>query len=302
MANAFAATISLVPLILSAGCSKQPQAARTAASAATQAASAPQPVAPQNTLNAGYPRPAEYTSRYDPEKEAEKIGIKLYPSARILSMPYAIRRGNYYQQRAFFTTTDTREDVEKFYGQVYGVGTFQENAAGVAGASIMQVGSRESYLFNIHTAPDGETHIEVTAIRTCEMYPAPCDESQIPQPAEDTSLYDPEKEAEKIGIKLYPGSRILSKPYGVQRGNYYQQRAFFATTDSHGEVVKFYDQVYGVGTFQENAIGVAAASIVRGQSRESYLFKIYPAPDGETHIEVTAIRPCEAGPAACAGS
>jgi hypothetical protein len=177
MANAFAATISLVPLILSAGCSKQPQAARTAASAATQAASAPQPVAPQNTLNAGYPRPAEYTSRYDPEKEAEKIGIK-----------------------------------------------------------------------------------------------------------------------------LYPGSRILSKPYGVQRGNYYQQRAFFATTDSHGEVVKFYDQVYGVGTFQENAIGVAAASIVRGQSRESYLFKIYPAPDGETHIEVTAIRPCEAGPAACAGS
>lgn len=176
-ANAFAVMISLVALILSAGCSKQPQAARTAASNATQAASTPQPMAPQNTLAAGYPRPAEDTSRYDPEKEAEKIGIKLYPSARILSMPYAVRRGNYYQQRAFFTTTDTRGDVEKFYDQVYGVGTFQENAAGVAGASIVQVGSRESYLFNIHTAPDGETQIEVTAIRTCAMYPAPCDES-----------------------------------------------------------------------------------------------------------------------------
>ena len=173
-ANAFVVAISLGALILSTGCSKQPQAARTAAPDSTQAASTPQPAAPQNTLAAGYPRPAEDTSRYDPEKEAEKIDIKLYPGARILSMPYAVRRGNYLQQRVFFTTTDGRGDVVKFYDQIYGVGTFQENAAGVAVASITQVGSRDSYLFSIHNAPDGETHIEVTEIRTCEMVPAPC--------------------------------------------------------------------------------------------------------------------------------
>jgi hypothetical protein len=179
-ANAYVVTISLGALILSAGCSKQPHAARTAAPGATQAASTPQPAAPQNTLAAGYPRPAEDTSRYDPEKEAEKIDIKLYPGARILSMPYGIRRGNYYLHRAFFATTDSRGEVVNFYDQVYGVGTFQENAAGVATASIVaaQLGSRDSYLFNIHTAPDGETHIEVTAIQTCEMYPAPCAGSQ----------------------------------------------------------------------------------------------------------------------------
>jgi hypothetical protein len=301
-ANAFVVAISLGALILSTGCSKQPQAARTAAPDSTQAASTPQPAAPQNTLAAGYPRPAEDTSRYDPEKETEKIDIKLYPGARILSMPYAVRRGNYLQQRVFFTTTDGRGDVVKFYDQIYGVGTFQENAAGVAVASITQVGSRDSYLFSIHNAPDGETHIEVTEIRTCEMVPAPCDESRAPRPAEDTSAYDPEKEAEQIGVKLYPGARIFSMPYAVQRGSYYQQRAFFATADGHGDVVKFYDQIYGVGTFQENAIGVAAASIARAGSRQSYLFKIYPAPSGGTNIEVTAIRPCETYPAPCSGS
>jgi len=215
-------------------------------------------------------------------------------------MPYAIRRGNYLQQRAFFTTTDGRGDVVKFYDQIYGGGAIQENAAGVASGAITQVGSRDSYLFKIHTAPDGETHIEVTEIRTCDMDPAPCNES--PQPAEGASGYDPEKEAEKIGVKLYPGARIFSMPYAVQRGSYYQQRAFFATADGHRDVVRFYDQIYGVGTFQENSIGVAAASIARTGSRESHLFKIYPAPGGGTNIEVTALRPCEAYPAPCGGS
>src|SRR5580700_7453011 len=142
-ANAFVGAISLGALILSAGCSKQPQAARTAAPDATRAASAPQPAAPQNTLAAGYPRSAEDTSRYDPEKEAEKIDIKLYPGARILSMPYVVRRGNYLQQRVFFATTDARDDVVKFYAQIYGIGTFQVNAAGEAAASIVQPGSRD---------------------------------------------------------------------------------------------------------------------------------------------------------------
>jgi hypothetical protein len=202
----------------------------------------------------------------------------------------------------FFTTTDSRGDVVKFYDQIYGVGTFQENAAGVAAASIVQVGSRDSYLFNIHTAPDNETHIEVTALRTCEMVPAPCGENEHPQVVEDTSGYDPETEAEKVRIKLYPGARILSTPYAVQRGNYYQQRAFFTTTDGHDDVVKFYDQIYGVGTFQQNSIGVAAASIVQGTTREAHLFKIYPAPEGGTTIEVTALRPCELSPAPCGGN
>jgi hypothetical protein len=295
--------ISLGALILSAGCSGRSQrTAQTAAPAGPQAASTPQLPAPPGTLAPGYPRPAEDTSRYDPEKEAEKIDIKLYPGARILSIPYAVRRGNYLQQRAFFTTTDGRGDVVKFYDQIYGVGTFQENAAGVASASIVQAGSRDSYLFNIHTAPDDETHIEVTEIRTCEMYPAPCDESRAPRPAEDMSGYDPEKEAEKIGVKLYPGAQIYSMPYAVQRGNYYQQRSFFATSDAHGDVVKFYDQIYGVGTFQQNSIGVAAASIVQAGTHEAHLFNIYPVPDGGTHIEVTALRPCAMRPAPCGGS
>jgi hypothetical protein len=177
-ANAFVVTTSLGALILSAGCSKPIPTAQTGATGATRAVSTPQPTIPQNTLAAGYPRPAEDTSTYDPEKEAKKLDIKLYPGARILSMPYAIRRGNNLQQRAFFTTTDSRADVVRFYDQAYGVGAFQENAAGVATASIVQAGSLDSYLFNIRTAPDSETHIEVTAIRTCEMYPAPCDASQ----------------------------------------------------------------------------------------------------------------------------
>jgi hypothetical protein len=301
-ANAAVVTILLGGLILSAGCSRSSQlATQTTAPAAMKAPSAPQPPAPP-PLAAGYPRPAEDTSRYDPEKEAEKIGIKLYPGARILSMPYQIRMGNYYQQRAFFTTTDGRGDVVKFYDQIYGVGSFQENEAGVAAASIVQVGVRDSYLFKVHTVPDGETHIEVTAIRTCEMVPAPCGENEHPKPVEDTSGYDPETEAEKVGIKLYPGARILSTPYAVQRGNYYQQRAFFTTTDGHDDVVKFYDQIYGVGTFRQNSIGVAAASIVQAASHEAHLFKTYPAPEGGTNIEVTALRPCEMPPAPCGGS
>ena len=234
--------------------------------------------------------------------EAEKIDIKLYPGARILSVPYAIRTGNYLQQRAFFTTTDGRGDVVKFYDQIYGVGTFQENATGVASASITQMGSRDVYLFNIHSASDGETHIEVTELRTCDMVPAPCKESRARRPPEDLSGYDPKKEAEKIGVGLYPGARIFSMPYAVQRGSYYQQRAFFATADGHGDVVKFYNQIYGMGTFQENAIGVAAASIAREGSRQSYLFRIYPAPGGGTNIEVTSLRPCEMYPAPCGGS
>lgn len=300
--NAFVVAVSLGALILSAGCSKQPQTARTAAPEATLAASAPLPAAPQNALAAGYPRPAEDTSLYDPEKEAEKIDIKLYPRARMLSMPYGLRMGNFLLQHEFFTTTDGRGDVEKFYNQIYGSGAVQENAAGVASGSIVQAGSRDSYLFNIHTAPDGETHIEVTEIRTCEMVPAPCDEPHAQQPAEDMSGYDPEKEAEKIGVKLYPGAQIFSMPYAVQRGNYYQQRAFFATADSHGDVVKFYGQIYGAGTFQENSIGVAAASIVKAGTREAHLFNIYPTPGGGTHIEVTALRPCEMRPVPCGGS
>jgi len=299
-ANAWVGAISLGALILSAGCSKQPKAARTAAPDATQAASTAQPTAPQNTLAAGYPRPAEDTSRYDPEKEAEKIDIKLYPGARILSMPYGLRRGNFLLQHEFFTTTDGRGDVEKFYNQIYG-GGIQENAAGVASGSIVQPRStRDSYLFNIHTAPDGETHIEVTEIRSCEMVPAPCDES--PGPVEDVSGYDPEKEAEKIGVKLYPGAQIYSMPYAVQRGNYYQQRAFFATSDGHADVVKFYEQIYGVGTFDQNSIGVASAAIVKAASHEGHLFNIHPVADGGTQIEVTALRPCATPPAPCGGS
>ncbi len=232
--------------------------------------------------------------------EAEKIDIKLYPGARVLSMPYGLRMGNFLQQHEFFTTTDRRSDVVKFYDQIYGGGAFQENAAGVASASIVQPGSRDNYLFNIHTAPDSETHIEVTEIRTCDMVPAPCTED--PRPPGDLSGYDPENEAEKIGIKLYPGARIFSMPYAVQRGNYYQQRAFFATSGVHGDVVKFYNQIYGVGTFHENSIGVAAASIARAGSLETYFFRIYPAPGGGTNVDVIALRPCQTYPAPCGGS
>jgi hypothetical protein len=302
-AKAIVVTISLGTLGFLAGCSKgsqQTQTPHTAAPAATETTSPPQ-AAPPPSLAAGYPRSAEDTSRYDPEKEAEKIDIKLYPGARILSMPYVVRRGNYLQQRVFFATTDARDDVVKFYAQIYGIGTFQVNAAGEAAASIVQPGSRDVYLFKIYSAPSGETFIEVTENRTCDMYPAPCDEKRV-RPPEDLSGYDPETEAQKIGIKLYPGAKIFSMPYAVQRGNYYQQRAFFATSDGHNDVVKFYDQIYGVGTFQQNTIGVAAASIGRGGPGESYLFKIYPTPDGGTHIEVTALRPCEKSPAPCGGS
>jgi len=168
-----------VAVLILGGCSTRSEQPPQTAKPAAAAPSTPQPLAPpQKTLATGYPRPAEDVSNYDPEHEAERIGIKLYPGARILSMPYQIRRGNYYQQRAFFTTTDSRDDVEEFYRQIYGMGLFQENAAGVASASIVQPGPLNSYLFKIHTGSDGETHIEVTAIRTCEMYPAPCDGDQ----------------------------------------------------------------------------------------------------------------------------
>lgn len=76
---------------------------------------------PTRNVGCGIPTPAEDASGYDPEKEAERIGIKLYPGARILSMPYQIR--NYYQQRLLFATTDSRDYVEKFYDQIYGVRT-----------------------------------------------------------------------------------------------------------------------------------------------------------------------------------
>lgn len=175
--NSAIVTILLAPLILSAGCSSHSQPmAQTSAPPATDVASNPQPSVPQEMSPVGYPRPPANTSWYIPEKLAEKMGIKLYPGARILAMPQQLRKGNFYELRGFFATTDNRADVEKFYGEAFNWGTFQENAAGEASASIPGMVSRDMYLIKINTAPDGETHIQVTLIRTCEkMYPAPCD-------------------------------------------------------------------------------------------------------------------------------
>lgn len=100
----------------------------------------------------------------------------MYPGATLYSSPYTLRRGNYYIQHGFFTTTDSLQEVSDFYDSVYGGNNFTPDAKGNLSAMISPIAVKDSYKFDLRLGGDGNTNIEVTRIHSCDnMYPMPCD-------------------------------------------------------------------------------------------------------------------------------
>lgn len=169
-------TAVCVLVVLSDGCSSPATSERSAPrpSAATAPTAKPVPVAKQ------YPHLAQDLSSFNLQAEAAKMGIQLYPGAALYSSPYTLRRGNYYIQHGFFTTTDSTQQVSEFYNSVYGGSYFAPNEKGDLSA-LISVLPKDFYKFELKLAQDGNTNIEVTRTHSCEnMYPKPCDSTGDP--------------------------------------------------------------------------------------------------------------------------
>ena len=118
------------------------------------------------------------TGWFNPENEAAKLGIRLYPGAKVYFAQPPFRRGNYYRQETYFTTADSTESVSQFYGTEYSAG-FHPNGKGNPAALVNSIGSKDTYLFELLDGHNGNTDIHVTRIHSCDnVYPGPCDQGE----------------------------------------------------------------------------------------------------------------------------
>jgi|GEM_PF-4470525 len=164
-------------LAVSGGCSSHTASVAPPPARTTPALSASNPTPATN----GYPRPAQDLSSFDPQTEAAKIGIQLYPGATVYSSPYSVRRGNSYTQHSFFMTVDSPQQVSEFYDSIYSGSNFTSDANGNLFALISPSPAKDFYRFDLQKARDGNTEIQVTRIHNCEnMYPKPCDSTGDP--------------------------------------------------------------------------------------------------------------------------
>jgi hypothetical protein len=117
------------------------------------------------------------TRWFNPEKEAAKLGIKLYPGSKVYYAQPPFQRGNGSVQQTYFTTSDGKDAVAQFYNAEYSV-EFRPNDKGHPAALVNGVEVKDVYAFELLDGQDGNTDIHVTRIHSCDnMYPEPCDQN-----------------------------------------------------------------------------------------------------------------------------
>jgi hypothetical protein len=118
----------------------------------------------------------DFRTAFNPEQEAAKIGVQLYPDAKAYTNGYSIRTGNSYMQHAFFVTPDSKEKMAEFYTSAYHA-DFRPNDKGRLAAFVDGENTKDFYIFEIIAHRDGNTTLHVTRIHSCDTYSyrEPCD-------------------------------------------------------------------------------------------------------------------------------
>jgi hypothetical protein len=116
------------------------------------------------------------TRWFNPEKEADKLGVKFYPGSKVYYAQPPFQRGNGTVQQTYFTTPDGKDAVAQFYGSEYKV-EFRPNDKGHPFALINDIEPKDVYTFELLDGLNGNTDIHVTRIHSCDnMFPQPCDQ------------------------------------------------------------------------------------------------------------------------------
>jgi hypothetical protein len=114
---------------------------------------------------------------YDPQQEAAKIGIALYPGARVFRVDPPYRRGNAEQFRTYFVTSDPMQKVAEFYGaETSAQWQLHDNGkGGLISGPVDVANSTDLLIMELWPKPD-HTGIYILRMHLCEgTFPAPCD-------------------------------------------------------------------------------------------------------------------------------
>jgi hypothetical protein len=179
------ATLAVVGLLLvwftyssvSVGASRKPTAGRNRVDWAHASAQERQSL---NTLatgkDIGTPNDPR-TSWYDPQREAAKIGVALYPGASVFRVDPPYRRGNGEQFRTYFVTSDPMQKVAEFYGaDTVAQWQLHDNGKGGLISSPVDVANSPDILIMELWPKPNQTGIYILRIHSCAgMFPSPCD-------------------------------------------------------------------------------------------------------------------------------